>query len=79
MFRIRFCSLRFKQAPYLWGVSSNRAREARRCECDSRLCHFLARSLVASQHGYGCSLTFWGKLMLSVVLCRLRGATSRWS
>ena len=70
MFRIRFCSLQFKQAPYLGGVSRNHAREARRCECD-RLCRLLARSLVAGEHvehGYGQSLTFWGKLMLSVVL-----------
>ena len=67
MFRIRFCSLQFKQAPYLGEVSRNQAREARRCECDG-LCRLLARSLVASEHGYGRSLTFWGKLMLSVVL-----------
>ena len=70
MFRIRFCSLQFKQAPYLGGVSRNHAREARRCECD-RLCRLLARSLVAGEHvehGYGRSLTFRGKLMLSVVL-----------
>ena len=70
MFRIRFCSLQFKQAPYLGEVSRNHAREARRCECD-RLCRLLARSLVAGEHvehGYGRSLTFWGKLMLSVVL-----------
>ena len=70
MFRIRFRSLQFKQAPYLGGVSRNHAREARRCECE-RLCRLLARSLVAGEHvehGYGRSLTFWGKLMLSVVL-----------
>ena len=32
------------------------------------ICRLLARFLVASEHGYGRSLTFWGKLMLSVVL-----------
>ena len=59
------------------GVSRNRAREARRCECDG-LCRFLARSLLTGFASHESLLaawiwsqsnvTFWGKLMLSVVL-----------
>lgn len=68
MFRILFCSLQFNNSSRLpiWGSLEKSLREK---HGEANATGFTASSLVAcSQHGYGPSLTFWGKLMHSVVL-----------